>query len=83
MSRGEWNVWLGIVGLMLTVAINIAHVGYTWGIVSVRLSHVEENVSELKMRMTELQSMSAKIAGIDAKLGAIAEQLNRLEGRSK
>lgn len=74
---------LPFIGLAITIFINLGTMAYTAGVMSTRLSQVEESVRELKTRSDLVNSLSNKMAGVEAKLDSINQTLIRLERNGK
>lgn len=82
MKAGERS-WdgrvVGVAAFALTIAVNVASVGYTYGKTSTRVESMEVRVEKLETKVDAMQAVRIEIAGMKEQLAAINQTLQRLE----
>lgn len=68
-----------VMGIVITIVINIVMASFTYGTVVTRLSHVEDKVKGQEITIKEATKLETKLAVIESQLSQINMSLTRLE----
>lgn len=72
---------LGIIGLAVTIFINIGTLAYSAGTLTTRIAHGEEMMRDMRQKVEAFNTLTNEMTGVKAELRSINTTLQRLESQ--
>lgn len=71
-------VWIAVVGVGVTVLVNLIGYAVAWGILKTTVGTLKEEVEDLRDKVDALSDLHLKVVKIETRLDALLEQFKDL-----